>query len=101
MKIIKNIFKNFFSKGTTSTLKKVQKKIIKKKNIHIVSVNGCMADDVKIIDRGIILKKISKIVYGSPDPIEIYVCEFPSGTRELAVSRCYVPEDSNVLSYWT
>lgn len=73
--------------------------LLPKQQIQRVEVSGCMADQKKILDKGFIKKKISKVIYGSDKPEDFYLCEFPDGEKELAVSRCINDKDTGIISY--
>ena len=75
------------------------KNILPKPSIHIVSVDGCMADNITIKEQGLILKTINKVIYGSTKQQKFYVCKFPSGIKELALTRCHKSKDTNIITY--
>lgn len=74
-------------------------KILPKTLIQRVVVNGCMANHKKIIETGFIIKKINKTIYGSNKPTPFYLCKFPSGYKQLPVSRCLKDENTHIVSY--
>lgn len=73
--------------------------LLPKTHIQRVEVNGCMADHKKIVETGLIIKKINKTIYGSNKPTSFYLCKFPSGYKQLSVSRCRKDKNTGIVSY--